>query len=119
MERQVKELLRVYHVLGWIDMALVIFQGMYMMQIVSAILETYEMDYFMANAATLLAAYTTWVGISLAAIFIVICVVNIALSRKLRRLGEVGILTMGFRYIWNGAWIVLDVWYLAMVFGIL
>jgi len=108
---------KIYNIVDWIDVGLVIAIIAYYSNLMSnlqhELTDITEWNY--AQFLSLSIEHATLTGIALLLASLAICVVFICLTVKMRAKRQIGIVRATARIIWNGIWIPLDAYFLFMI----
>jgi len=111
------KLQQIYNVVDWLDLGLVVAIILYYVRLVNRLqynfLATETLDY--SKIINLIRENTNLTGIVLLVASLIICVVFICLTIKMRKTRQIGVVRTTARLIWNGIWIPFDLYFLVMV----
>ena len=108
---------QIYNIVDWIDLGLVGVIIFYYGRLISSLLDelpdVIEFDYELY--LNLIIENANFTGIALVVASLIICLVFIYLTVKMRKKRYIGIVRTTARMIWNGFWLLLDVSFLFMI----
>jgi len=111
------KLKRIYNIVDWIDLGLVVAVILYYMRLMNRLQYNFPagegFDY--SQIINLIVENTNLIGIALLVASLAICIVFICLTVKMRKARQIGIVRTTARLIWNGIWIPFDLYFLFMI----